>query len=116
MMMKRSGQNMRYHETTNNVKLQLLQDFSSIEHEPQPVFVFAATNLVQQIDDAFLRRMSRQIKFEMPNRDEVTYFVKKTFGNDTDPNVLEEIIGCSVGISYAFLSSYIKRCSTYDEN
>jgi SpoVK/Ycf46/Vps4 family AAA+-type ATPase len=50
---------------------QLLQEMDGVFAQPQPVFVLAATNRIDQIDAAVLSRLPKQIEIPLPDHDGV---------------------------------------------
>jgi AAA+ superfamily predicted ATPase len=71
---------------------------------PQDCIVIAATNQVDMIDDALLRRFDVNIKFELPNKEQISDLIKLTLRNghfkfDTGIS-LERIIKQCEGLSY----------------
>lgn len=66
------------------------------DYLPQDSIVIAATNHVQMIDEALLRRFDNKIKFELPNEVQIREIINKTLKNDTfkldQPKKLNQII------------------------
>ncbi|TXH64928.1 MAG: ATP-binding protein [Lysobacteraceae bacterium] len=48
---------------------QLLQEIDGVAAHPQPVFVLAATNRIDQLDQAVLSRLPKKIEIGLPDRD-----------------------------------------------
>lgn len=79
----------------------LLQLF---DYLPQSSIAIAATNQIEMIDDALLRRFDMNIKFELPFESQIKELIAKTlkhgqFALDT-PKALDEIVKSCVGLSY----------------
>jgi SpoVK/Ycf46/Vps4 family AAA+-type ATPase len=55
---------------------QLLQEMDGVKAQPQPVFVLAATNRIDQLDPALLSRLSKQIEVPLPDRDGLERILK----------------------------------------
>jgi SpoVK/Ycf46/Vps4 family AAA+-type ATPase len=49
---------------------QLLQEMDGAKAQPQPVFVLAATNRIDQLDPAVLSRLPKRIEIPLPGRDD----------------------------------------------
>ncbi|MET0463056.1 MAG: AAA family ATPase [Chitinophagaceae bacterium] len=71
---------------------------------PQDCIVIAATNQVEMIDDALLRRFDVNIKFELPSTGQIVDLITLTLRNDTfrfDQSIsLPEVIHDCEGLSY----------------
>jgi SpoVK/Ycf46/Vps4 family AAA+-type ATPase len=55
---------------------QLLQEMDGVKAQPQPVFVLAATNRIDQLDPALLSRLPKQIEVPLPDRDSLERLLK----------------------------------------
>lgn len=54
---------------TNEIVGQLLQEMDGAKAQPQHVFVLAATNRLDQVDEAVLSRLSKRIEVPLPDAD-----------------------------------------------
>jgi len=87
------------------------------DYLPQETIVIAATNQVNMIDDALLRRFDLKLKLELPNKTQIRELIKLTLQNTPfkidDKKRLTRIIGLLEGQSYYFaqktLINAIKR-------
>lgn len=74
------------------------------DYLPQSSIVIAATNQVDMIDDALMRRFDLNIKFELPNEAQIKQLVKLTLKNGDfqfdKPKELNSIINEANGLSY----------------
>ncbi len=74
------------------------------DYLPQNSIVIAATNQLQMIDDALLRRFDVKIKFDTPNKVQIRELISKTLDNTpfkiNDKKALTEIVNYSIGLSY----------------
>ena len=87
------------------------------DYLPQETIVIAATNQVNMIDEALLRRFDLKLKLELPNKTQIRELIKLTLQNTPfkidDKKRLTRIIGLLEGQSYYFaqktLINAIKR-------
>lgn len=74
------------------------------DYLPQDSIVIAATNQLQMIDDALLRRFDAKIKLDIPNKTQIRQLISKTLENTpfkiTNKKALTEIVNMSQGLSY----------------
>lgn len=77
MMCKRSNNE---HEGYRKIKTELLTAFGSEDDDRHNVVVIAATNRLQDIDDAFMRRFPTRIFVDLPNAAAREDALKKKFG------------------------------------
>lgn len=74
------------------------------DYLPQNSIVIAATNQINMIDEALLRRFDLNIKFELPNEERISELIKLTLKNGLfqfdKPRYVEKIIKETVGLSY----------------
>ncbi len=87
------------------------------DYLPQETIVIAATNQVNMIDEALLRRFDFKLKLELPNKTQIRELIKLTLKNTPfiidDKKRLTQIVGLLEGQSYYFaqktLINAIKR-------
>jgi SpoVK/Ycf46/Vps4 family AAA+-type ATPase len=87
------------------------------DYLPQETIVIAATNQVNMIDEALLRRFDLKLKLELPNKTQIRELIKLTLQNTPfkidDKKRLTRIVGLLEGQSYYFaqktLINAIKR-------
>lgn len=76
------------------------------DYLPQETIVIAATNQVNMIDEALLRRFDLKLKLELPNKTQIRELIKLTLQNTPfkidDKKRLTRIIGLLEGQSYYF--------------
>lgn len=66
------------HQHYTKSKTEFLNFMSGInENLMSNVFIFGATNLIKNIDSAFIRRMGSQIEFSLPDQVELTWMIEK---------------------------------------
>jgi AAA+ superfamily predicted ATPase len=74
------------------------------DYLPQSSIVIAATNQIEMIDEALLRRFDMNIKFELPHEIQIKELINKTLKSGQfkfdKPNSLSRIIKDCVGLSY----------------
>ncbi|MGV8137045.1 MAG: AAA family ATPase [Mangrovibacterium sp.] len=74
------------------------------DYLPQKSIVIAATNQLQMIDDALLRRFDVKVKLDIPNKTQIRKLISKTLDNTpfkvNDKKAFTEIVNYSVGLSY----------------
>ena len=74
------------------------------DYLPQSSIIIAATNQIGMIDDALLRRFDMNIKFDMPDYDQVNELIAKTLKNGlftfNKPKSLASTVKLCVGLSY----------------
>jgi len=91
------------------------------DYLPQSSIVIAATNQVEMIDDALMRRFDVNIKFDLPNESKIKELVELTLKNGRfkfdKPKLVSKVIKESIGLSYysiqKTLISSIKRSLFY---
>jgi AAA+ superfamily predicted ATPase len=74
------------------------------DYLPQSSIVIAATNQVEMVDEALMRRFDLNVKFDLPNEKQVKELVELTLKNGQfrfdKPRSISKIIKNSVGLSY----------------
>lgn len=74
-----------------------------IDHLPQDTLIIAATNQLNMLDDALIRRFDVILKLDLPNKDQCTQLVERTLRNSqfqfSLPKVKKFVPEC-VGLSY----------------
>jgi AAA+ superfamily predicted ATPase len=93
------------------------------DYLPQSSIVIAATNQVEMVDEAIMRRFDLNIKFDLPNDKQIKELITLTLKNGNfnfdKPKYLPKIIKNAVGLSYysiqKTLITAIKR-SLFDQN
>jgi len=74
------------------------------DYLPQSSIVIAATNQVDMVDDALLRRFDLSIKFDLPDYEQIRSLIELTLKNGSfkfdKPKALQKVIKNSVGLSY----------------
>jgi AAA+ superfamily predicted ATPase len=74
------------------------------DYLPQQSIVIAATNQLQMIDEALLRRFDVKMKLDVPNKTQIRQLIYKTLDNTPfkikEKKALTEIVNYSVGLSY----------------
>lgn len=74
-----------------------------IDYLPQNNIVIAATNQVEMIDEALLRRFDLKVKLDLPTENQIIELIDKTLQNERfilDKNRLSEIIEECKGLSF----------------
>jgi len=81
------------------------------DYLPQDTIVIAATNQIEMIDDALLRRFDIKVELEMPNKAQIGQLINKTLKKSpfkiSKKNDLNEIISLSNGKSYYIIQKAI---------
>lgn len=81
------------------------------DYLPQDTIVIAATNQVDMIDEALLRRFDLQVKLDMPNKTQIRQLINKTLKKSpfkiSDKNELNKIISLCKGKSYYIIQKAI---------
>ena len=66
--------------------------------------MIAATNQINMIDEALLRRFDLNIKFDLPTEDKISELIKLTLKNGVfqfdKPRVVNQLVRETVGLSY----------------
>lgn len=74
------------------------------DYMPQNSIVIAATNQVEMIDDALLRRFDLKLKLDLPNKTQIRELIEKTLKSGNfkfdEPKKLNRVIQTCVGLSY----------------
>ena len=74
------------------------------DYLPQTSIVIAATNQINMIDEALLRRFDLNIKFELPSENKITELIELTLKNGLfqfdKPKAVKSIVKETVGLSY----------------
>src|SRR5665648_447845 len=74
------------------------------DYLPQTSIVIAATNQINMIDEALLRRFDLNIKFELPSENKITELIELTLKNGLfqfdKPKAIKSIVKETVGLSY----------------
>jgi len=74
------------------------------DYLPQSSIVIAATNQVDMVDDALLRRFDLSIKFDLPDYEQISSLIELTLKNGSfkfdKPKALQKVIKNAVGLSY----------------
>ncbi|SES23465.1 AAA family ATPase [Pedobacter rhizosphaerae] len=92
------------------------------DYLPQTSMLIAATNQIDMLDPALLRRFDLNLKFELPNETQINDLIKLTLKNGKykfdEPKQVDEIIAACKGLSYYSIQktivSAIKR-SLFDK-
>lgn len=97
-----------------NVLLKLIETWNSSS------ILICATNHIEAIDSAMLRRFDKHVKFELPSNEEISQIVDYRFGklklhNDSKKLLLESFVGKSHGVIINECNSLIKE-SILDES
>jgi cell division protease FtsH len=112
---KRSGGvgGARATEETLNALLTEMDGFTV--DKKRPVIVLAATNLVERLDEALLRRFDRVIEVDKPDRDARLFYLKKVFkdslGKEIQEEVLARMAGQAAGMTIADLERVIQEAA-----
>jgi len=81
------------------------------DYLPQDSIVIAATNQLQMIDNALLRRFDLKVNLDLPTKDQLAELINKTISNTPfnfrTKKVLNEIISLSQGLSYYLVQKAI---------
>lgn len=74
------------------------------DYLPQSTIVIAATNQVDMVDDALLRRFDLSVMFDLPDYEQIKALIELTLKNGhfkfNRPKELQKVIKNSVGLSY----------------
>jgi len=108
---KRSGGEFnRPQEETLNSLLTEMDGFTS--SPTRPVIVVAATNLVESLDDALVRRFDREIEVDKPDRAAREAYLRKRLtgaqSKEVSEPVIERIAGQSAGMTIAQLERVVR--------
>src|SRR5690554_1626105 len=81
------------------------------DYLPQNSIVIAATNQLQMIDDALLRRFDLKVNLELPNKTQIRELITKTLQKSpfkfTTNQELTEIVNLSQGLSFYIIQKSI---------
>ncbi len=81
------------------------------DYLPQNSIVIAATNQLQMIDDALLRRFDLKVQLDMPNKTQIRELINKTIKKSPfkfkDKKELTEIIRLAYGLSFFIIQKAI---------
>ena len=81
------------------------------DYLPQNSVVIAATNQLQMIDDALLRRFDLKVNLELPNKTQIRELISKTIKKSPfkfkDKTELTEIVNLSKGLSFYIIQKSI---------
>ncbi len=81
------------------------------DYLPQNSVVIAATNQMQMIDDALLRRFDLKVNLELPNKTQIRELINKTIKKSPfkfkDTKELTEIVNLSKGLSFYIIQKSI---------
>jgi cell division protease FtsH len=112
---KRSGGvgGARATEETLNALLTEMDGFTV--DKKRPVIVLAATNLVERLDEALIRRFDRVIEVDRPDREARLFYLKKVFkdslGKEIKEEVLKRMAGQAAGMTIADLERVIQEAA-----
>ncbi len=98
-----------YEETLNSI----LTEMDGFDNSSKnPVIVIAATNLVEHLDSALLRRFDRDIEVDKPDRDARRAYLKKRLqgktGRDISDEVVKRLSGQSANMTIAELERIVE--------
>jgi len=100
-------------EETLNALLTEMDGFGASGGDKSPVIVLAATNLVEQLDDALKRRFDRIIEVDKPDREARYSYLKqaviKRRGSNVSELTLDRLAGQSAGMTIAVLERIIQE-------
>jgi len=81
------------------------------DYLPQESIVIAATNQIQMVDEALLRRFDLKISLDLPTRSQIQELIEKTISDSPfrfrDDKELAEIINLSEGLSFYLIQKSI---------
>lgn len=108
-----AGPSSRAQEETLNALLTEMDGFGAGGAMDAPVIVLAATNIVDQLDEALKRRFDRVIEVDRPDRAARLAYLKKFFEKrkqaDISEKTLERLAGQTAGMTIANLERIVQE-------
>lgn len=109
-------------QTSDNsmaIQSEFLSNLSQQKKTFQPLFVFVTTNFANRLDPAFLRRLGKKIKFELPTLEERKKLIRHIWNElkikYTEKNITE-LAEATKGTSHSFISKTLKEFTVLDKN
>jgi len=107
------GPNARAQEETLNVLLTEMDGFRGLAQGEAPVVVIAASNLVDQLDEALKRRFDRTIEIDKPDREIRLAYLQQQIANrhgaEVSAETLHRMAGQSAGMTIADLERVLQE-------